>query len=170
MSGSNSNSEYISRRTCDEVEDFQDLQRTKKQKAKVAMKEAVRSENASKRKVGAAVWTKDKAVAPLSRKKGPKAKCRCRVKTFGVIVKKSETFDSHWLVKFQNGISVYCNESNLMFVSSTSQDFHLGKNTNDELCLVKFEKSCVDQEEIMPQMVVSKIYKLPGHTQYTYKN
>ena len=57
-----------------------------------------------------------------------------------------------------------------MFVSSTSQDFHLGKNTNDELCIVKFDESCVDQETIMSQIVVSKIYKLPGHTQYTYKN
>ena len=56
-----------------------------------------------------------------------------------------------------------------MFHSSTNQEFQLGKNESDEMCLVKFDKSCEDQEEVMSHIVVSKIYKLPGHNQYTYE-
>ena len=159
---------WISRRTGEELEEYQDQRQIEKIKKRVASKEAFRLDNISKLKCGVEVWTKDKDIAPLSKKPGPKGFRRTRVKTFGIIMEQSTKDDSFWLVKFKNGKLMYCSQNILMFSSCIPQVLHLAKNKDNILCVKETYLSYEDKEEIMSLILYKKIYKLPGHDDCTF--
>ena len=159
---------WISRRTREEVEEYQDVQYSFKQLQKQVAKKAHYADNISKLKVGAHIWTKDPQIANLTRKKGPKGKRRTRVQTFGVIVKQSAAKKSYWLCKFDNGKGGYCHESILRFQSSSAPKHILGRDSNNDMVIKMKDISVEDEELIKTEIVLSKIYKLPGHNDYTY--
>ena len=169
---------WVKRRSRDEVEDFQDHISIMKQRQRNAALEANRATNISKLKVGVEVWTKDAEISELSKNKGPKGKRRYREKTFGIIKERSNKNSSFWYVEFNNGKSVFCSESILVFHNDVPQVVHLGTKKNNQLCLTTNkdtmsepkEPSLEVQDKIKTKILLEKIYKLPGHDEITYES
>ena len=71
-----SSSGWLSRRSIDDLEEYQDMLKMKKIRELSTARDESRSKNMSTLKNGCHVWTKDPEIAELSKKKGPKAKRR----------------------------------------------------------------------------------------------
>ena len=85
-------------------------------------------------------------------------------------------FSSH-VHEFNNGKSCFCSQDILTFHSEYPQFVHLGKDHNNQLCLSSkktirkdIEHSFEEQDEIKTKILLSKIYKLPGHKCVTYES
>ena len=160
---------WIKRRTPEEVEEFQDQLAITAQKKRMEHLEAINIANIAKLKVGVEVWTRHKEVANLSPIKGPKGQRRIREKTFGTIVEKSTRNGSFWNVKFHNDKTIYCSDSILTFNSDIPQGQYLNRDDNNNLCLEPTTLSFEEKDKIKTEIVLSKIYKLPGYTKINYE-
>ena len=163
---------WVSRCSLAEVQDFQDKLEHMKQLQRNTNEEKARALNISKLKVGVEVWTKDKSIAKLSKSRGPKGKRRSREQTFGIIKKRSNRNSTFWYIEFQNGKRMYCSQDILTFHSVVPQVVHLGRTKDNKLCLTKPNASYVsieEQDKVKNQILLAKIYQLPGHDSVTYE-
>ena len=61
-----------------------------------------------------------------------------------------------------------CSDNVLTFSSDTLQGQFLDRDDNNNLCLEESTVSCEEQDKIKTEIVLSKIYKLPGYDNVNY--